>query len=220
MKDSNGYDVSGAHGAAIDRLETAIDRYRCLGADALACADAAIAQAPGMPLAHALRAWLILSSAEGQALPLARASLLQAQALPHNEREALHLQAISHWCAGQWRAAARVLEDLSVRWPLDSLALRAGHTLDYHLGDTRMLHDRIARAMPAWSPGRPGWHAVLSMMAFGLEENGAYAQAEQLGRQALELRDDDAWAQHAVVHVLEMQGRHDEGVSWMTRHTR
>lgn len=215
MKDACGHDVSGADGAAIDRLETAIDRYRCFGGDALACTDAAIAHAPQMPLAHALRAWMILSSSEGQAVPLARASLVKALALPHNEREAMHLQALTHWCAGQWHAAARVLEDLSVRWPLDSLALKAGHTLDYYLGHSRMLHDRIARAMPAWSPQLPGWHAVLSMMAFGLEENGLYAHAERLGRQAIELRPDDAWAQHAVVHVLEMQGRHDEGVAWM-----
>lgn len=218
MKDASGYEVTGAEGRAIDLLETAIDRYRCFGADALACADAAIAQAPEMPLGHALRAWMILSSSEGQALPLARAALNAAVALPHNDREAMHLQAIAHWCAGQWQAAARVLEDLSVQWPLDSLALKAGHTLDYYLGSTRMLHDRIARAMPAWAPGIPGWHAVLAMMAFGLEENGVYREAEKLGRQAIELRPDDAWAQHAVVHVLEMQGRHDEGVAWMMGH--
>lgn len=218
MKDLYGLDVSGANGAALDRLDTALDRYRCFGADALACADAAIAAAPEMPLGHALRAWMILSSAEGQAVPAARASLHKALALPHDEREAMHLKALSHWCAGQWHAAARVLEDLSLRWPLDSLALKAGHTLDYYLGQSRMLHDRIARALPAWSPQLPGWHAVLSMMAFGLEENGFYAQAERLGREAIALRPDDAWAQHAVVHVLEMQGRHDEGVAWMLGH--
>lgn len=78
-----------------------------------------------------------------------------------------------------------------------------------------MLRDRVARALPAWSPETPGYHAVLGMHAFGLEETGLYDRAERLGRRAVELEPRDGWAQHAVAHVLEMQGRVEEGIGWM-----
>ncbi|MGH6768683.1 MAG: tetratricopeptide repeat protein, partial [Xanthobacteraceae bacterium] len=75
----------------------------------------------------------------------------------------------------------------------------------------------IARALPAWSPDVPGYHALLGMQAFGLEETGQYEDAEKSGRRAVELEPRDAWAQHAVAHVMEMQGRQKEGIAWMER---
>jgi hypothetical protein len=136
-------------------------------------------------------------------------------ALPLNAREAQHLAVIGHLVQGRWRAAGRVLEDLSIEWPLDALALQAGHQIDFFTGDSRLLHDRIARALPAWSPSIPGYHALLGMLAFGLEETGRYDSAERMGRRSVELQPRDAWGKHAVAHVLEMQGRRAEGVAWM-----
>ena len=115
--------------------------------------------------------------------------------------------------------ASRVLEDLTIDYPRDLLALQVGHQLDFFRGDARMLRDRIARALPAWSPEVPGYHAVLGMHAFGLEEAGQYAEAELSGRKAVELEPRDAWAQHAVAHVMEMQGRQREGIEWMRDNT-
>jgi len=116
---------------------------------------------------------------------------------------------------GHWRAAGRTLEDVSIDYPLDTLALQAGHQIDFFTGDSRMLHDRIARALPAWDRTLTGYHAVLGMQAFGLEETGRYARAERLGRECVELEPRDGWGQHAVAHVLEMQNRRAEGVAWM-----
>jgi hypothetical protein len=97
----------------------------------------------------------------------------------------------------------------------DALALQAGHLIDFYTGASRMLRDRIARVLPAWSEGMPGYHALLGMHAFGLEEMGLYARAEGAGRRAVELEPRDGWAQHAVAHVLEMQGRQHDGIAWM-----
>jgi len=107
------------------------------------------------------------------------------------------------------------LEDLSIDYPHDMLALQAGQQIDFFTGDARMLRDRIARVLPDWSPEVPGYHALLGLYAFGLEETGDYRLAERYGREAIALQPDDAWAQHAVAHVLEMQGRREEGIAWM-----
>ena len=77
------------------------------------------------------------------------------------------------------------------------------------------LRDRVARALAHWSPDMPGYHALLGMHAFGLEESGDYARAEEAGRRALDLEPLDAWAHHAVAHVMEMQGRAQDGIGWM-----
>ena len=61
----------------------------------------------------------------------------------------------------------------------------------------------------------PGHHWLLGMYAFGLEETGQYRQAESCGRQAVELDAGDAWGVHAVAHVMEMEGRLEEGVDWL-----
>jgi hypothetical protein len=80
-----------------------------------------------------------------------------------------------------------------------------------------MLRDRIARALPDWSDGMPGHHALLGMHAFGLEETGHYARAEAAGRRAIELEPRNGWAQHAVAHVCEMQDRRADGIAWIAR---
>jgi hypothetical protein len=78
-----------------------------------------------------------------------------------------------------------------------------------------MLRDRVSRVLPAWDRRVPGYHAVLGMHAFGLEETGDYNRAEKQGRLSVELEPRDGWGHHAVAHVLEMQGRRREGVEWM-----
>jgi len=215
MQDCVGYPVSGGNARSLDLLEQALHAFRCFAGDPVAAADAALEAAPELVMAHVLRAWLHLLATEAPAVAVARDALAAARALPHDAREAMHLRAASALCDGRWHEAGRLLEDLSIAWPRDVLALQAGQQVDFFVGDARMLRDRIARAMPAWSPAVPGWHAVLGMYAFGLEETGDYARAETLGREAVALEPRDAWAQHAVVHVLEMQGRRDEGIRWM-----
>ncbi|MNV48752.1 hypothetical protein D3C71_1406750 [compost metagenome] len=78
-----------------------------------------------------------------------------------------------------------------------------------------MLRDRVAGILPAWNRQMPDYGYVLGMHAFGLEETNLYAQAEVQGRRALELNARDPWAVHAVAHVLEMQGRVEEGIAWL-----
>jgi hypothetical protein len=93
--------------------------------------------------------------------------------------------------------------------------LLAGHQIDFFTGQSRMLRDRIARALPHWDAAIPGYHSLLGMHAFGLEETGDYVRAEAEGRLGVDLEPRDGWSQHAVAHVMEMQDRQTDGIVWM-----
>jgi len=215
MRDYANQPCSGATAGSLAAYEQACHELRCYIDDPVASVQRALDAAPGMTMAHALRAWLHLLGTEPEGIPVARQCLRDAEGLPANPRERGHLQAIALLVVGHWRAAARVLEDVSIDHPHDALALQAGHLLDFFTGDARMLRDRIARAMPAWDAGRPGHHALLGMHAFGLEECGEYVQAERQGRDSVALEPRDGWGWHAVAHVMEMQGRTGDGIAWL-----
>ena len=214
-KDYADHIVSGADASAIEQLETALYEFRCFIRDPVTTVNAALARAPEMVMGHVLHAYLHLLGTEPAAIPVAKQSYEAAIKLPATDRERWHLEAVRLLTEGRWRAAGRVLEDLSIDYPRDALALQAGHAIDFFVGDSRMLRDRIARALPAWNKSMHGYHALLGMYAFGLEESGNYTQAESYGRRGVELNPRDGWAQHAVAHVMEMQSRQRDGIAWM-----
>lgn len=215
IRDSTGYAVSGATTAALDHFEQASGELRCYIADPVGSVERALAAAPAMTMAHALKAWLHLLGTEPAGPPIARASLAAARSLAATDREHGHLEAIRLVLNGQWRAAGAVLEDVSAAYPRDALALQAGHQIDFLTGDSRMLRDRIARVLPAWDESVPGYHAVLGMYAFGLEETGDYTRAELYGRQSVTLEPRDGWGWHAVAHVMEMRDESPRGIAWL-----
>jgi hypothetical protein len=215
LTDMRGLAVTGATAASLDHYEQAVSDLQCYRADPVAGAEAAIAAAPGFAMAHALKAWLHLLGTEPSGIEVAREAHGAAAASARTVREKGHVAAIGHLIEGRWHRAGQVLEDVTVEAPRDALALLAGHQIDFFTGHSRMLRDRIARALPAWDDGVPGFHSVLGMHAFGLEEMGDYARAEATGRRGVELEPRDGWSQHAVAHVLEMQSRQDDGIAWM-----
>jgi hypothetical protein len=219
VRDIHGHDLTGASAASAEAYERAAGEFRLYRGDPVASVQAAIDASPRFAMAHLLKAWLHLLGTEPSGLAVARASLDAVADAPLSARERGHATAIEHLAAGRWHDASRVMEDVSIAFPHDLLALQAGHGLDFFTGQSRMLRDRIARALPHWSERAPGYHALLGMHAFGLEECAEYGAAESRGKRAVELEPRDAWAQHAVAHVLEMQGREAEGVAWMTADT-
>ena len=219
IKDIHGHTLSGADAQATEHYDAACALLRCYLNDPLAEAQAALARSPDMTMAHVLVAYLNLLGTEPAGLPAAREAHAAAARCPATEREAQHVAAAGALAHGQWHRASRILEDLSIRHPQDLLALQVGHQIDFFTGHSRMLRDRIARAESHWHAGMPGHHALLSMLAFGLEETADYARAETLGRRSVELEPRDGWGWHAVAHVLEMQERRRDGIAWMTQDT-
>ena len=219
LLDATGHRLSGATPTSVEAYDQAARELLCMVDDPLASCERALAASPEMPMAHVLKAWLLLLGTEPGTLPDARQACTDAAALAErvgaDEREHAHVAAATALAHGRWREAGRRLEDLSLRWPRDTLALQVGHQIDFFRGDSRMLRDRIARVLPAWDAGVPGWHAVLGMHAFGLEETGDYAQAQAQGERSVELEPRDSWGWHAVAHVHEMRNRPQEGIAWL-----
>ena len=213
--DQHGHPLSGASAEARDHYERALGLFRLYSGDPLAAAEAAIAASPDFAMAHLLKAWLNLLGTEPSGIEAARAAHLAAAPHCRTGREKGHLAAVGHLVEGSWHAASQAILRVGTDHPHDLLALQAGHQIDFFTGNTRMLRDRIARALVEWPAEMPGYHALLGMYAFGLEEMGDYGPAEVTGRRAIELEPRDGWAQHAVAHVLEMQGRTGEGIAWM-----
>jgi hypothetical protein len=113
-----------------------------------------------------------------------------------------------------------MLGELLGEHPRDVLALQVAQALDYVTGDLARMRDRVPSVLAAWSENLPGYHAVLAMHAFGLEECGHYERAGECAQRALEFDPFDARAHHVLAHVFEMTGRADAGLAWMHRHIR
>ena len=215
LTDALGLKLSGANASSLSHYERAVWELRCFVGDPAGSIEAALGEAPDFAMAHVFKGYLYGLSTERAALPVAKACHEAASRLALTARERLHAAALGHLADGRWNDAGKVLADLSSETPHDALALQAGHQIDFFTGNSAMLRHRIFRAMPAWSQDMPGYHALLGMQAFGLEETADYATAEALGRRAVELEPRDGWAQHAVAHVMEMQSRQRDGIAWM-----
>jgi tetratricopeptide (TPR) repeat protein len=213
--DQLGLGLTGAGEASLSHYSLALHQLQCFIGDPVGSVDAALAEAPDFVMAHVLKGYLFGLSTEREAMAVATACHDAALRLPATERERAHVAALGHLVHGRWHEAGRVLAGLTAEQPRDALALQAGHQIDFFTGNAPMLRDRMAKAMPSWSPGMPGYHAMVGMQAFGHEEMGEYAVAEALGRSAIEIEPRDGWAQHAVAHVMEMQSRQRDGISWM-----
>jgi tetratricopeptide (TPR) repeat protein len=215
ITDLNGHALSSATADAARHYEAAVEAFNIYRGDPMAAIAEAIRIAPGFAMAHIFKAYLLGLAVEPAATAEARSVLATIEGLTLNDRETAHVAALQHLVDGAWTTAALLLDRHSMRYPRDLVALQAGHLMDFYRANARNLRDRIARALPRWSPGMAGYPIVLGMYAFGLEETGEYARAEAMGRRAVELQPLDCWAHHAVAHVMEMQGRTEDGIAWM-----
>ncbi|MFD1985040.1 tetratricopeptide repeat protein [Mesorhizobium newzealandense] len=215
IRDEFGLTLSGATEAGFTPYSQAVRELQCFIGDPVASVDRAIAEDPGFVMAHVFKGYLFGLATEREATAVAKACHEAALPLAATTREQAHVTALGHLANGRWHHAGGILTDIGIDFPLDAVALQTGHQIDFFTGNARMLRDRIAGALPSWQSGMPGYHAILGMQAFGLEEMGDYARAEKLGRAAVDLEPRDGWAQHAVAHVMEMQSRQSDGIAWM-----
>ena len=216
--DPRGNPVSTATAAAVDASERALWRMMSFYGTPLDDLDAAIAADPAWPLPRLMKAGFLLSLTEPSLVGDARALLAGVAgegAASGNVRERAHRAALVRLAGGDWAGAGEAWGAILREHPRDALALQWAHLFDFYRGDAAQLAGRPAPLLAAWGEDDPLYPYVLALHAFGLEESGRYADAEAVGRRALAADARVPWAIHAVAHVMEMEGRHDEGLAWM-----
>ena len=220
LLDHRGNPVGTANSAAREAAERALWRMMAFYDTPLADLDAASAAEPGWLLPHVMRAGFLLSLTEPALVDEAGQHLLKARALAAGapQRELAHLEAVQMVATGRWHAACRIWDELLIQFPRDALALQWVHLWDFYRGDATALRLRPARVLPEWDEADALYAHVLGLYAFGLEENNLYPQAEDAGRRALAANPKVPWAVHAVAHVMEMQGRYEQGAAWLRQY--
>jgi hypothetical protein len=215
LRDYRDHEISGATPAAREAFERALFTHLSWRTGAEEHLAQAVLEAPTFTMAHVLRAYLSLCSRDPARVREARAALAHAASLPATPHEQLHLAGIGAALADDFESFNAILQMLLAQYPRDILALQVGHAVDYATGDIEGMAARVAAVLPAWSPGVPGYHAVLAMQAFSLGESGRFEAAADLSQRALELNASDVRAHHARTHVFEMTGNAAAGDRWM-----
>lgn len=221
MKDQRGVDASSDNSQSLEIYERALRAFNTYRGDPVSIIDEALETDPDFAMGHVLRGHVHLSMWERSVVSEVEKSVAKLKELNNrgNDRERRHAHALEQWSSGDWNGARDTLDRLLAEYPRDLLALQIGHLSDFYHGDRENLRGRVARALPAWTRDDPGYAFLLGMHAFGLEECGSYAAAEEAGRHALDLEPEDCWAHHAVAHVLEMQARQTQGIAFMEGRT-
>lgn len=221
-KDCRGLPVTIASAEAAAALDATLAAYQGLRSDTGDRLKEALALDPDCPLTLTARGYFMLLFAQKGLVTKAKESLAAAEAAAEKrsvtERERRHIAALKAWCGGDADTALAEWETILAEHPRDVLAIRLAHFWHFYNGDPLKLRDSVARVLRGWDESTPGYGFVLGCHAFGLEESGDYAAAEHAGRRAVEINPQDAWAVHAVAHVLEMQDRTEEGIAWLDRY--
>ena len=221
QQDARGLPLGSGSARARAAVDVALWRMMSFYDTPLADLDAAIAADPGWALPHTMKAGFLASLTEAALLPQARAHLDAARALTSTQapaRERAHLEAVQQVLDGRWACACRSWDSLLIEQPRDALALQWAQLWDFYRGDSAALRGRPARALAEWDEHDPLYPHVLALWAFGLEETHCLEQAEEAGRRALALDARAPWAVHSVAHVMDMQGRFDDGAAWLRQH--
>lgn len=221
-RDCRGVPVSYRDRAAIEGLERAHECALAFRGDAIAEIDRVLAEHPGFVMGHLFKAGWLSQAMETRIYGSMVAAVEAAEALAAkaNDRERGHLAAMRSWLKGDFFGAVQKWEDVLTHYPFDLLALQLVHLTDVLLGDVVGQRDVVARVFNLWDETVPGYEYVLGFYSFGLEENGDYFKAEEMGRRSLALRPDNPYAVHAVAHVMEMNGRQAGGIRFMADHER
>lgn len=215
-QDVRGYPVDTESDAALKAFDTCIARFFEFRADAADYADAAIAADPDCAMAQLLKGYLLMGAQSRKMLPVIQAHMDAAAAKGLDSRGQGWLAGLKALHGNDLAAASTAFYAHLAEWPVDLFILKQMQQQSlFWRGRSLDLRDSMLRVSHAWTEDLEGYGHYQGMLAFGYEEAGDYAAAERHGRASVARNPDDIWGIHSVAHVLEMQGRHAEGIQWI-----
>ncbi|MBK0329011.1 tetratricopeptide repeat protein [Rhodobacteraceae bacterium F11138] len=217
LNDRFGAPVSHGDQADIDTLGDAAELMLAYAPDPVSMVKSLITKSPDFIMARCFLAGAYLVASDKSRQPLLRAEYFELLRLADraNDREKGHIRAIGLWLDGERYAASQAYADILNEFPRDIIALQYGHQTDFLLGHATSTRDRPMRVLNHWSEADSQYSFILGMQAFGLEEAGHYAVAQKMAERCVELNAGDSWGVHALAHCLEMQGKVEDGISFM-----
>ncbi|KPM05244.1 Tetratricopeptide repeat protein 38 (TPR repeat protein 38)-like protein [Sarcoptes scabiei] len=134
-------------------------------------------------------------------------------------RERKHVEAVGKLSRLDLLGAANVWEQILQQYPNDIHALKfCFYSYLFH-GEKQKQFDLIQKSYPYFFDQQKitnHYSMIMNgMLSFVNEELQFFRVAERYGRQGLERNPFDGWATHALAHVMEMEGRFEEGINFM-----
>lgn len=212
MQDLYGNRVSTESPEAVAALNTFTEQFLGYGQGAGAILKAVEAD-ESWSLGHAYCAalWMFLESPAARPKAQAAAALARETIKGADHRERAAVEAMLAWIDGDMDRSILLHHEAAEKNPRDLALLKIGQYHCFNRGDGEGIKRLAELALPA--AGDVGF--LHGMHAFGLEQCHRLEAAEAAGRKATEMNRNDPWAHHAVAHVMETQGRVDEGIAWM-----
>lgn len=213
LKDAQGLIVTTDSVQAIAAINRFIDQALCYGQDAETAIFQAIEADPTCALAHAYAAAYYLTQENSKAWQQVQPYLQVAQRnlAKITDREKLYVQAILAWANQEIDLAIGFHEEITNKFPGDLISVQQGQYHYFYTGNKEKLLKIAQKVLPS----NPQQDYLYGMVAFGLEQCHLLKAAEKMARQAIALNRYDPWAHHALAHVMETQGRVNEGIAWM-----
>jgi len=198
---------------AIALINRFIDQALSYGSYAETVILQAIAADPTCAIAHAYAAAYYLSQENQVGMQQAQPYLQAAQR--HLDkittRERLYIQAIAAWANQEIDIAIALHEEITDNFPTDIISVQQGQYHYFYTGNK----DRLLKIAQKVMPANINHHYLYGMVAFALEQCHQLAAAEKMAMLAIKLNRHNPWAHHAIAHVMETQGRVEEGIAWM-----
>ncbi|MDP6621532.1 MAG: tetratricopeptide repeat protein [Alphaproteobacteria bacterium] len=215
MRDAQGLEVSTDNPETVAAIDLFRDEFLGYGNRILEILEAPKSD-PGCALVNAQAACLYMFFETGESPDLARPNIEAAKATASSAtpREQAYVAAIDAWVSGDVERAIAGHYDIAERWPRDVFAMKLCQYHHFNLGQVKGMLRIVEAVLEANAEN----HFVHGCHTFALEQNHRLAEAEAAGRRAVGMTRQDPWAHHAVAHVMDTQGRLDEGIAWLEAH--
>jgi tetratricopeptide (TPR) repeat protein len=202
-------------GPAADAFGIGVDRTLAMRAGADEAFAGAAGLDPGFALAHAARGLLAVQSGD-RSTAAAHLRTAAERAEGASDREIDAVRCLVETCTGDRSTAYRLLTAHLETWPADALILVVTFPTIAFCGVTEVtaeLWPLVEQVAPVYGDD---WFYT-SLLAFVRQDQGRFAEAEELAAGALAAEPRSGHGMHAATHVFYETGRHDDGLAWLDR---